>query len=143
VKNLHIASLSQANSDLSQKFLKINNRGLADIPPSIDNHETLSYLTILDLSSNLLCEIPKNIAFCIRLESADLSKNQIKKLGLVFDSLHHLRHLNVAKNCLRYVTEEEISSLRGLKTLILSQNRLTQLPSNFAMMESLETLCID
>lgn len=93
--------------------LKLKNNRLTALPNDIGNR--LPDLITLDVSENLLAELPSSISTLSKLETLDASEN-------LLTSLH-----------------SSLGALKALKTLILFKNELTSLPHELGEISSLET----
>ncbi|XP_065361108.1 leucine-rich repeat-containing protein 59 [Calliphora vicina] len=81
-------------------------------------------VNVLDLSSNRLMSLGKNIGTLTRLVKLDLSKNQIKFLPEDFGLLRNLRHLDLYNNQLEHLPLS-FGDLTNLRYLDLKGNPLT------------------
>ncbi len=111
--------------------------------PSLPQHVLdMNRLTSLDISHNLLGELPDNIGDRLtQLEILQLNGNQITTCPASIGNLSQLNLLSMNGNKLVQLPRE-IGQLKRLKTLLLESNRLTQLPDSLAELTSLETLVL-
>ena len=89
---------------------------------------SLSTLTHLKLSNNLLNSLPDNIGSLETLVHLDISHNRIRSLPKSIRSLSKLTVLQARSNLLRELPQE-IGQLSSLSVLDVSHNRITVLPA--------------
>jgi internalin A len=97
--------------------------------------------TKLDLSSNQLTILPKEIAELKSLTELFLSFNQLTELPKEIVELKSLTKLELNDNQLTELPKE-IAELKSLTTLTLSNNQLTELPKEIAELKSLIVLTL-
>ncbi|KAI8086882.1 uncharacterized protein B0P05DRAFT_595102 [Gilbertella persicaria] len=142
--------------------VELTKRGLGLVSPNVG---LLPMIRKLDLSHNLLQEIPDAIGYLHQLEVLSVSHNhitsipdtichltQLKELNLAHNQISHLtpfvRHLkslqtlNLSHNHLRRFTCS-IKGLQGLASLDLSYNPLTVLPAEITHLPFLRRLRVD
>eukprot|EP01094_Clydonella_sp_ATCC50884_P024752 TRINITY_DN6295_c1_g1_i1.p1 TRINITY_DN6295_c1_g1~~TRINITY_DN6295_c1_g1_i1.p1 ORF type:complete len:1306 (+),score=363.41 TRINITY_DN6295_c1_g1_i1:1845-5762(+) len=120
----------------------------------------LSHLQTLDLGNNAITDVPDGICNLRSLRKLILRDTQISSLPPSMARLTELRHLDISGtkapldvvcqitpleylNCARCglaALSEDISSLRQLRSLVLSENRLKELPSSLSLIAVLELL---
>lgn len=127
----------------------------------------LSKLQVLDMSQNLLKELPAEIRClselrelyvrenrlenvnselgkCVSLEVLDLGNNKISALGWLNSELPHIGHFWLIWRFHIFCVEPELfAQISKLKTLDLSRNKLRILPSSIGLIPSLQNLQID
>ena len=121
------ANVTEADLDgITQLFLVYESiRAL-----QVDDFSGLAALETLDLSGNLLTELPPTIFDGLRaLYSLDLSNNSLTELPpAIFDGLRALSTLRLHDNRLTALPAGAFSSLTDLGFLSLNNNLLTELP---------------
>jgi len=93
----------------------------------------------LDLSSNRLTEIPKEIAKLTNLTHLDLSSSQLKEIPKEIAKLTNLTSLDLSYNKLTEIPKE-IAKLTNLTSLDLNSNQLTKIPKEIAKLTNLTDL---
>ncbi|KAH8550149.1 hypothetical protein BGW37DRAFT_500368 [Umbelopsis sp. PMI_123] len=117
----HIMSIPQLSEASMSKLI---------ISPS------LSTLTHLKLSNNLLTSIPENIGVLENLMHLDISHNRIRRLPTSIRLLSNLTVLQARSNRLTELPQE-IGNLSSLSVLDVSQNRITVLPAEVLRLANL------
>lgn len=161
--------------------LDVSHNGLAVIPPAIGQLRMLRSLNVgdnalkdkalnkalpetfgnliklrkLNLSGNMLVDLPERIRDCVRLEELDISRNHFALLPDEIGELAQLRELNVSNNQLAdnpvgqegnvlldektgnalKAIPESIGTLKHLMNLNVSGNPVKSLPSSFGPFE--------
>lgn len=100
--------------------------GLKAIPAALMEMKNLA---ILFLFGNELTDVPRGIMSLDKLTFLNLSNNYLEKIPIEVCALR-LEHLNVCRNRLKNVPTE-IGRMMTLKTLDLSENKLTRVPDLF------------
>lgn len=126
--NNHLKSLPEEFAALSNLTrLTMAKNKLTTIPSTIF---ALRELTHLDLRLNQLVNpIPPIISRLERLQTLNLSFNQIKSFPLVLASLPSLTDLNLSSNGMSEF-KSKLNSMNELTFLRLANNNLTELPSD-------------
>ncbi|KAF8670266.1 hypothetical protein HU200_050800 [Digitaria exilis] len=132
-----IPHLSMPLGNITTLDLSNNNLQLKSLPNSIG---CLSKLKVLNVSGNLLHELPATIEECRALEELNANFNELTKLPdtLGFE-LHGLRRLSVNSNKLAYLPSST-SHMTSLRLLDARLNCLRSLPDGLENLGSLETL---
>lgn len=92
---------------------------------------TLAFLQELDLSYNLIGQLPARMDFPGSIMSLQLSHNQLTVIeDFTFQYLEKLKHLNLKRNKLSSIKRHALAGLKVLDTLNLADNALTELPEN-------------
>ncbi|KAM4578040.1 leucine-rich repeat-containing protein 2 [Fundulus diaphanus] len=119
--------------------LEIPKNLLTELPPEIGK---LSELRTLNVSYNRLSRVPAELGQCERLERLELAGNRgLRELPFELSSLKQLLHLDISENCFVSIP---ICALRmtSLQLLDLSNNHLTDLPQDMDRLEELVTLYV-
>ncbi|EMS66002.1 Leucine-rich repeat-containing protein 40 [Triticum urartu] len=105
---------------VSSKELNLSGLGVPNVPPAA--WET-SDVVKLDLSKNLIEDLPNELSLCSSLQALILSNNKIKKWpGMVVSSLPSLTILKLDNNPLAEISSTDLVSLSKLEVLDLSGN---------------------
>lgn len=98
------------------------------------------FSTSLDLSNKGLDELPSRVPNMTKLESLDISDNNI--VGALPAEIRHLQNLKVLKAGNNYMAgvPAEIGELLKLEELDLSNNQLTGLPNEIGNLKNLKIL---
>lgn len=96
-------------------------------------------LAVLELRNNKIRVIPSALSALSGLKVLDVSNNKVETMEEV--TLPNLADLNLSKNNL--CAMPNLSGLRSLARLALSDNALTELPASLGTMPSLRTLILD
>lgn len=108
----------------NEKDINLSYNLMIEIPKEICQ---LYNLQILDLCNNQISKIPKEIGQLYNLQSLDLSNNQIRKIPKEIGQLCNLHTLWLNKNQIRKIPKE-LSELKKLENLNLSYNRIYEIP---------------
>ncbi|UYV80597.1 hypothetical protein LAZ67_19000902 [Cordylochernes scorpioides] len=127
---------SFARSMVSLADLNLSHNQIEALPP---NFGRLRTLVTLDLSSNLLFDLPSSFKKLSSLEKLNLGFNQLEKLSRNLDQLKSLQEIILSHNYL-YSLPSSFCNLLKLKCLNLSHNHLESLPDNFGGLCSLRQL---
>lgn len=132
---------------------------------SCDGFVKLINLRFFDAHNNNISEIPIEISYLINLQILNLENNKLREIPSVLCSLKFLQTLNFKrknfqKSFLNFIHSlnfignifsgnqikelpESIGDLKSLRTLDISQNHITRLPSSLCEAQCLETLILD
>ncbi|KAI9921463.1 hypothetical protein PsorP6_000305 [Peronosclerospora sorghi] len=100
-----------------------------------------SSLKVLDLSSNILTEVPQNLQYLKSIDTLDLSFNRLRSLdGFPWSKMCQLSVLRLRDNHLESCAT--VYQVPNLKSLSLENNELQEIPAEFALCEKLDTLCL-
>ncbi|KAL6094692.1 lrrc18 [Pungitius sinensis] len=116
-------------------------RNLITMVP-IDFIESFISISVLDLHSNYLEQLPKSIGRLQNLLVLNLCNNRLTSVPKELGLLTKLRTLNLCINRLR-VLPFSIGALKELRHFGLSDNQFTLLPGCLARMNNLETVKLD
>ena len=97
-------------------------------------------LEILDLSDNLLTDLPDELIKLSKLKIIFASQNKFKHLPSVLGRLPHLEMIGFKSNKINHVPEESMP--RQLRWLILTDNQLTKLPESLGYCHKLQKLAL-
>lgn len=111
---------------------------LADLPELT----ALTSLTRLDLSYNVVAELPDSLSLLRALTSLSVSHNSLALLPVSLSSLVSLHSLELSFNRITSVPDIIFSSLTSLRSINLQRNRLTAVPSTVSCLVHLESLNI-
>ena len=101
-----------------------------------DRKRILEKIDSLDLSSNALLRLPKEVAECHNLTKLNLYDNEIIILTAEIGNLSNLTELYLYKNQLRFLPKK-IGNLINLTKLSLSNNELSSLPHEIGNLTNL------
>ncbi|KAI9099885.1 hypothetical protein DFS34DRAFT_511821 [Phlyctochytrium arcticum] len=130
-----------------QKFsqltsLDVSYNSLPSFPPK--TLSSLQNLTTFNAQANCLTSIPMELRLCSQLQQIRLFRNQITILDQ--DDVRHwqkLRILDLCGNRLKCLPEELCLSCPALEELLLTRNKMTELPSNIGRLSHLKVLSVD
>ena len=124
-KNLNIAMSSKSVKD--KYILLYNLTVLKEKLKLKEDIEQLYSKTVLDLRSNRIKELPKEIGNLTNLQILYLGYNQIKELPKEIGNLTNLQFLYLGHNEIKEVPKE-IGNLTNLQYLYLDNNQIKELP---------------
>ncbi|KAJ9117600.1 hypothetical protein QFC22_004450 [Naganishia vaughanmartiniae] len=101
-----------------------------------------STLVVLDLSSNLMLNLPPLLARCHSLEELNISENPLVSLPSWMGELTNLRML-IADGCGLKSLPGDMVRARLLHTICVRRNRMINLPSWLSQLHKLEMLLVD
>eukprot|EP00808_Paulinella_micropora_P003517 g72648.t1 len=90
----------------------------------------LTQLTVLDLSNNLLTDLPDSLEKLSSLRILFVSKNKLESMPAVLGRLSGLAMLSLRDNALRALPKRSVSA--GVSWLILTNNQLSALPGGWS-----------
>ena len=93
-------------------------------------------LEILDLSNNKLSELPKNLAELYQLKTLFLNNNLFTEVPEVLSTCPHLDLISLKSNQVAQFKEHAVP--KKTRWLILTDNKLTQLPSSIGDLQCLQ-----
>lgn len=108
------------------------------LPPQI---KKLVNLVELDISSNNLKVLPKEIGDLRHLKILNLAHNELSELPPEIKSLKFLENLILSYNSLNKLPKE-FGSLKKLNSCNINFNQLTSLPVEIGMLENLKTFAV-
>jgi Leucine-rich repeat (LRR) protein len=109
----------------SLEVLELQGNKLTSLPIEIGK---LTCLRLMNVSNNQLLNIPMELFETSLLELV-ANKNQFEDAFFSIEFVPNLQELNISNNSLKRLCEGETLNLPALKSLNLSMNRLTSLPS--------------
>ena len=112
--------------------------GLSEFPEEILSLSNT--LEVLDLSNNLLSELPDSFVQLKNLKVLFLSFNQFKVFPDVLGECINLDMVGFKSNQIESISETALPI--NLRWLILTDNRLTQLPQSFGQLSQLKKLAL-
>ncbi|MEM7343083.1 MAG: COR domain-containing protein [Chloroflexota bacterium] len=116
--------------------LNLSRNVLSELPPKIGQ---LNNLISLRLELNRLRELPTKIGQLYNLTYLDLSDNQLSELPPEIGQLYNLTYLDLSGNQLSELPPE-IGQLNNLTSLNLSGNQLSELPPEIGQLNNLTEL---
>lgn len=119
------------------KHLKISEK-LTSFPRAI--FRLSPSLEILDLSDNLLTDLPDELVKLSNLKIIFASQNKFEHLPLVLGKLPHLEMIGFKSNKINHVPEASMP--KQLRWLILTDNQLTKLPESLGHCHRLQKLAL-
>lgn len=119
--------------------LDVSHNLIMNIPKGI---EWLKNLIELDLSYNIIWEIPTEIGMLKNLISLNFSHNQLRSVPSSLLNLSNLKKLDLSHNFIKNLPEE-LWKLKNLKFLGLSENRLEELSNSIEKLINLKILTLD
>ncbi|KAL3158636.1 hypothetical protein ABBQ32_011386 [Trebouxia sp. C0010 RCD-2024] len=122
----------------SLTHLSLTGNMLATIPADL---KQLTALTSLNLSHNRITEVPEFISKLQALQDLDLGRNSLYYLPSAIGSLPALQYLNVMNNSLAAVPPQ-VGKLSALYRLGLKGNQLKSLPESVAGLKGLVELFV-
>lgn len=111
------------------------NNLIRSLPPSIKF--LAPSLIKLDLSGNMLRELPGEFCCLHRLQWLNLSQNQLQRLPEAFGDLANMQEISLASNRLRHLPDS-MRKMQSLKILPVFNNSLEQVPEWLGSLQSLE-----
>ena len=100
---------------------------LEDIPSEVFNRERT--LEELNLSSNQIRELPRQLFHMTGLKKLDLSDNEVQSIPKAISAMINLEYLNLSKNGIQEIPES-IKICKSLKSVDVSVNPLGQSERN-------------
>ena len=125
VKDNALTDIRDLRQTTALRTLSLDSNRLSDL----SDLSKLSRLFSLSVSSNNLTAMPL-LTGCVQLQRLELYKNQISEISI--DSLKQLTtltHLDLGRNKLEYIDGVALSHCVLLQTLVLSQNKLAEVPT--------------
>ena len=127
-------TLAQLRSGELQGIKRLTlSEGLTSFPEEI--FDLANSLEILDLSNNLLCELPEDISRLTNLKIAFFSNNRFTSVPS-FKGCEHLYMVGFKSNQIEMFEEEVLPDT--ISWLILTDNRLTTLPKSIGRLRKLQ-----
>jgi Leucine-rich repeat (LRR) protein len=119
----------------------LTNEKIMEMPYELDNFGRVGNLKRLNLSFNILHDIPKSIGKLHYLMELILDHNKLTILPKEIEGLFRLKTLSVVDNRLKEVPAE-ISKMTSLERLAVNYNKLKELPPDIAELPKLTRLWI-
>lgn len=92
----------------------------------------LSMLEELDVSGNMLTELPKENSWnCSSLKVFDVNYNCLQELPAILWKFPNLRYLFAHHNCIERIIDNDVTEV-NIKVINVSYNKLTQVPTFFS-----------
>lgn len=143
-KNLHDnpATIKQIASLSRLKHLEISYGSLTDVR-ELFSPAALPNLLSLSLMGNRITELADVEGYGFtRLQSLNLSKNQIRSIPAGFKSLAQLEELDLSRNMLTDVSVLKAQNLDNIKNIDLSHNQITSIPEAIISAPKMEVLTL-
>ena len=119
--------------DESTEVVDLSYKGIGSLGSAIGALENLNWL---NLSVNLLEELPNEFCDLVNLENLDIWGNRLKLLP---DGIGNLKEMNLSENQLK-VLPKSFDNLANLEKLLISNNGLTSLPTSIGKLTKLKVL---
>ncbi|KAI9099278.1 hypothetical protein DFS34DRAFT_61648 [Phlyctochytrium arcticum] len=104
----------------------------------------LKRLQVLDLSQNLLHELPAELGLLKELRELYVRENRLEIIPEELSNCHNLQVIDLARNRLKNISPTIFSNMKRLTNLDLSHNNLRMLPSSLGVLkDSLLHLHVD
>ena len=121
------------------QHLDLSHNNLSEFPKVIATITSLTHLQYLDISDNLLTELPETIASLTQLRELDLSFNQFTELPEAIKNLTKLTSLSLSEN--EFVSfPNVITSLQSLEKLYAIGNQIEKIPNEIGNLTQLRKL---
>eukprot|EP00698_Gefionella_okellyi_P007124 TRINITY_DN1736_c0_g1_i2.p1 TRINITY_DN1736_c0_g1~~TRINITY_DN1736_c0_g1_i2.p1 ORF type:complete len:945 (-),score=184.90 TRINITY_DN1736_c0_g1_i2:375-3209(-) len=118
--------------------LDVSHNSLSDLPDYVYSMVTLC---VLDASDNKISTVPPSIHQLRLLRKLTMADNHLTNLPLEFAALCSLTELDLTRNrCSSFIAAQPSGALPALTRLSLASNRLTGIPSDVMLMQSLASL---
>lgn len=137
IRNPEVFMLDQGECE-QFKALDLAGCDLEAIPNKIKGFKNIRDINI---SSNLLAELPFNSMPTERLLKLTATNNRLKNLSSGISRLKKLRHLGLGKNMFEELPVE-ITKLPNLRRLFFHDNFITRLPSEIGNLKQLRALVL-
>lgn len=124
-----------------QNDLDLSNSNMTEFPMEIFGLSNLHYLLNLDLSGNLIKEIPDEISRLKNMENLTLNSNNITSISKKIKLLSKLIYLDLGSNYIR-VIPSEFEWPEKLVTLDMSNNLITEFSGSLSKLQHLECLLL-
>ena len=82
-------------------------------------------LTSLDVSTNRLSTLPRELAACTHLASVDISTNNFVEIPSVLLEMESITHINAKSNFIAEVNDDDLENSGSLEEVNLEDNPLT------------------
>lgn len=152
-------------SDYSAYMLSLHLQGnqLSSIPKQL--FEQLPNLLDLDISTNLILDIPEEIGLCTKMLNLSLHRNQIRHIPESITNMTQLNRLDISNNLLKEVPAcickltklvclymrtmqltslpDDIGNLTLLEKFYLNENAISELPPSFTKLTNLKELSLN
>jgi len=136
----NMVTLDEPSIFLQLTHLNLSNNLLEEVPSILGN---LASLTKLDLGNNNLHQVPDSITNLVGLNSLVLKNNRLDESGLPKDmiGMKSLKTLNLSGNQLTCIPPQ-ILDIVGLRNLFLGANSITQINPSINRLRRLKMLYI-
>ncbi|KAJ3049562.1 hypothetical protein HK097_009458 [Rhizophlyctis rosea] len=114
--------------------LNLSHNDITTIPPGF--FDQLPNLQVLDLSRNMLEDVPGAIVCSKEITHLLVGENRLTKLPSEIASMEKMVVLDVHKNGIEELDDRLFENMTQLTTLDLSHNKLTNLPSSLGLLQS-------
>eukprot|EP01116_Phalansterium_solitarium_P013312 TRINITY_DN3066_c0_g1_i4.p1 TRINITY_DN3066_c0_g1~~TRINITY_DN3066_c0_g1_i4.p1 ORF type:complete len:674 (-),score=309.55 TRINITY_DN3066_c0_g1_i4:852-2873(-) len=119
--------------------LDVSNNLLKEVPQWLGE---LQELHTLSLSCNRLSQLPNELFKAPRLQRLIVSFNQLTQIPLGIQHGSSLRHLDFSENKITTIPAKELCALANLNVLLLSNNNISQVPGELGLCTQLQTLTL-
>lgn len=112
---------------------------IVEVPPSIGNIKKLKFL---DISDTQIKSLPIEFYNLTNLEYLDLSNNKLSSIDPLISNFKNLRYLDISRNVDITLFDFDLSAISTLKTLNLSNTKISFIPVEFVNVDSIEKISI-
>lgn len=122
------------------RALNLTIKQLTSVPDSVFEEAKLAEVTMIDLCKNKLQTVPGGLNLLVdNLSELNLSMNMLTEIPEFISSCANLKYFDLGNNCLSALPDSLVD-LIGLRELILSSNRFISIPECVYGMVGLEIL---
>lgn len=140
---MKVVSDEKGDDSHAQARLILKDRKLTSIQLIVFGFRAHQAIEVLDLSFNMITVIPDCLSSFKSLKQLDLSHNFIESFGTALSKMKNLSRLNLTKNRLRKVSSTDIYQLYFAKTVILSENLISEISECIRHLLNLRVLYLD
>ena len=108
----------------------------------LSKHQDVSNLTHIDLRNNRLAQLPDQICELTKLVELKVDYNFLHSLPHGIDKLTNLEYLSASQNTLKSIPSNIVYLYPTLRTLVLNDNKLTQIQQKIGNLVNLEVLLL-
>jgi len=133
----NIVMLNDFKGMINLRQLQMNKNSIAEIQQ--DAFEGCGLLQVVDLSTNILSQIPASMSQCSAIETLDFSSNKLTSM-IDMSKMTMMKICKLGQNALTNLDGCHVENCTSLQTLFINANQLERLPEGLLKIEGISRI---